>query len=204
MPPSTTSSTIFHYVWTGVLYCIFVVYVTATVSCNGAIKLAFERINLLKHAHCNQQSDHELQTSPPVFIIEQYLFRILTVMSVVIHCHLGTHTTSTTKPEVSQCHQRRIEPRPQATCTTICGTSAVWFMSYVSGKTNRHTHHNTSNPSWGKLIIHHHHHHHHQCIISLQLRNIIHCCHQYRSASFNRTWYSLANHSLTSLHNNFF
>jgi len=53
---------------------------------------------------------------------------------------------SSAKPEVhdvSQCRQRRTEPRPQAACTKIGKDwPCAWFSSYGSGQTDRHTHHN--------------------------------------------------------------
>jgi len=51
----------------------------------------------------------------------------------------------------SQRRQRRTEPRPQATCIKIWWwRSVVWFSTYASGQTDRHTHHNTAHPSRGR------------------------------------------------------
>jgi len=50
--------------------------------------------------------------------------------------------TLSIKPEVhnlSQGRQRRIEPRPQATCIKIWWSSAARFLSYACGQTNKHT-----------------------------------------------------------------
>jgi len=61
----------------------------------------------------------------------------LSTMHHRAHC---VKTTSSAKPEVhnvSQCHQRRTEPRPETTCTKI---GKAW-----------HTHHNTWQPSRGKV-----------------------------------------------------
>ena len=42
------------------------------------------------------------------------------------------------KPEVLQCYQRRTEPQPHATCIKIW-SSAMWFLGYASGQTDRQT-----------------------------------------------------------------
>ena len=48
--------------------------------------------------------------------------------------------TSSTKREIYNILQhrlRRTEPQPQAMCIKICWSSAAWFLSYVSGQTDR-------------------------------------------------------------------
>jgi len=95
-----------------------------------------------------------------IFIVEQNSVGIDAVVPAVTLWPLkNTHyasqsplceiVTSFTKPEVHnvlQCRQRRAEPGPQATCIKLVKFGRV-VSKVCEGQTNRHTHHNTSQPS---------------------------------------------------------
>ena len=76
--------------------------------------------------------------------------------SLAFMSQLRRNMTSSTKPEVHNSSQRRIESRPQLTCTEnfIKFGNVVFYRHasvHTNKQTNRHAVRNTSNLYWGKV-----------------------------------------------------